>query len=411
MPAIDPAHVVRGLSKRSIREIILGARLGITVTDPNDKDTTTLIACGALFGVTAVMLVYAWCNHAYRPIKAKNLYWTTLIYLSAVLWFVGNIGTNGHVNIVGAWAHCKLWVVWFRILFCFEFASLMIVRFYALDRVFNQRKPFTTWGSALAFIIATVLNVVFCLGYQLVSGRLTVQYVAPMQVCTSTQAIRISAPATQWVLWAGVGVLIFRLRNIQSSFNEFRESIAIFVVIIALLTESTVTYVHYPYFVLQQGHRIRRTLMDAICSNLIVWLMIGYPVLMSIFRRREYEKQWAGMLTSESKVAYNISTDQKGTSTTRVRDRPTSDSAFSASQINFASAEAPEPSTLGTAGYVELGSLHAASTLRGGDAPQDDNGLPIALRSNLQIRRPMLNNPAMYAGRHQSARHTSRNVL
>ncbi|KAJ1725630.1 hypothetical protein LPJ61_005628, partial [Coemansia biformis] len=141
MPALDVGSLSLPRDLPSTRESLLSAMLGIAVTDPNRTDTVVVCVCAGVYALTAIMLVYAWCNYSYRPIKAKNLGWVSLMYLSTILWFIGNIPTNGHVHAVGGWSKCKVWVVWLRILFCFVFASLMIIRFYALDRVFNQRKP------------------------------------------------------------------------------------------------------------------------------------------------------------------------------------------------------------------------------------------------------------------------------
>ncbi|KAJ2616847.1 hypothetical protein H4S08_000587 [Coemansia sp. RSA 1365] len=282
------------------RDNLLSSLFQINAQSPDNDDTVVIAICAGVFGLTALMLVFAWCNYSYRPIRAKNLLWTTLIYLSTVLWFIGNIPANGHVRLVGAWSNCKLWIIWFRVLFCFVFASMTIVRFYALDRVFNQKKPFTTWSSLIATGAVIVLNVIFCLVNQLISGSLTIEYVPPLEICNVTQAFRIAAIAFQWVLWTGVGVLFFRLRNIQSSFNEFRESMAIFAVIIALLIESTVTNIYYKYYILEKHRRIEKTVMDMVAGNIVVWLFIGYPVFMCIFRRREYEQHWLEKLAKDS---------------------------------------------------------------------------------------------------------------
>ncbi|KAJ2778998.1 hypothetical protein H4R18_004272 [Coemansia javaensis] len=285
---------------RASRESFLSALTGVNVILPNGTDTAAIVVCGVINGVTAIMLAYAWCNYRYRPIRAKNLTWVTLMYVSVLLWFIGNLPANGMVNIVGAWKLCKMWIVWFRMLFCFVFASMAIVRFYALDHVFNRKKPFTTFNSILAFGIVIVLNGTYSLVTQLISDDLTAGYYSEMQVCNATPGFCISAVGLQWALWLGVGVLIFRLRNIQSSFNEFYESIAVFAVIIALLIESTVINVHYPYYILMQSKRISQTVMDTLCSNLVIWLIMGYPVFMSIFRRREYERRWLDKLAYDS---------------------------------------------------------------------------------------------------------------
>ncbi|PIA16431.1 hypothetical protein COEREDRAFT_97582 [Coemansia reversa NRRL 1564] len=395
----------------ALREVVLSAKLGIKVTNPNGNDTATMAACGAIYGVTAIMLVYAWCNYNYRPIKAKNLVWITLIYISGILWFVGDIAANGHVWATGVWSHCKPLIIWLRVMFCFMFASLIIVRFFALDRVFNQRKPFTTWGSLLVGAIVVVVNVIYCLVNQLVSDSLTVEFRADAIACNVTQGFRIAAIVYQWVQWAGCAVLIYRLRNIQSSFNEFRESIAVFLIAIALLIESTVTYIAYEYYALQLGHRIQKTVTDTIAANAIIWLIIGYPVFMSIFRRRQYEKKWIDRLANDSsKTAYEFSSNPND-NTTYAKMNNHDDSVFDASQLNFGANETIRSAGSGDqAEFIDPGSMRTDSTVHGQEMHDDEN-LPIALRTNLHIRRPMLNNPSLFANGYSSRLQNNRRMI
>ncbi|KAJ2709436.1 hypothetical protein H4R19_004252, partial [Coemansia spiralis] len=279
---------------------LLKARLGIDEVDnPDYRDTIALCVCGGVYGLTLIMLVYAWCNYNYRPIRAKNLTWTTLIYLSAVLWFIGNVATNNHVPLVGVWSKCKVWIIWFRVCFTFVFVSMTIVRFYALDSVFNQKKPFTAWSGAIAFATVFLLNATYCLASHLISDSLTVQYVSSVEVCFISTAFRIASITFQWIEWLLCGYLVFRLRNIQSTFNEFYESIAIFLVIIALLIETTVLNFHFQHYTLHLAQRIEKTFVDALATNIVVWLIIGYPVVMSIFRRHGFEQEWVDKLPKD----------------------------------------------------------------------------------------------------------------
>ncbi|KAJ2778995.1 hypothetical protein H4R18_004269 [Coemansia javaensis] len=361
-------------------EQLIGIELGITVSPPDKDDTVTIAVCASLFGLTGIMLVYAWCNYSYRPIRAKNLVWTTLIYVSTVLWFVGNLATNGHVRNVGAWGNCKLWVIWFRILFCFVFASMTVVRFYALDRVFNQRKPFTTWSGLVAGAIVIVLNVAYCLVNQLISDNLTVKFEPLLQICNVTMAVRISALATQWVLWAGVSLLIFRLRNIQSGFNELFESIGIFVVIVALLIESTVVYVHFKYYVLQKRMRIQKTVMDAAVANLVVWLFVGHAVLMCMFRRHSYEQRWLDRLARDGPASSYVLKQEPGN---RESYSKMNDNTFgSTDMIN---------STLRISGEPRHDSSPWPAPSSG--VRYDDSLLPVAMRRQIHIHEPALSSP------------------
>ncbi|KAJ1848968.1 hypothetical protein LPJ70_000744 [Coemansia sp. RSA 2708] len=382
---------------------------GIKVTNPDKDDIVAISVCAGVFGFTAMMLVYAWCNYSYRPIRAKNLTWTTLIYISTVLWFLGNIPANGHVRLVGAWSNCKLWIIWFRVFFCFVFASMTIVRFYALDRVFNQKKPFTMWSSLIAGAVVIILNVVYCLVNQLISGSLTVEYVASLEVCNVTQALRIAALTFQWVLWTGVGVLFFRLRNIQSSFNEFRESVAIFAVIIALLIESSVTNLQYKYYILEKHRRIEKTIVDMASANLVIWLFIGYPVLMCIFRRKHYEQQWLERLAKDRpNYAYKEAIDPSG-GKSYAKMHEASDSTYNSRNIGSMD--------MSTLGYQNPHHPFAVGHPLNIESVLDSNGrfdadsLPPGLRDNLHIHGPLLNSPGLVSASFMNPPANGRHVL
>ncbi|KAJ2077626.1 hypothetical protein H4R24_005024 [Coemansia sp. RSA 988] len=373
---------------------LLSSLFQINAQGPDNDDTVAIAICAGVFCLTALMLVFAWCNYSYRPIRAKNLVWTTLIYLSTLLWFIGNIPANGHVRLLGAWSNCKLWIIWFRVFFCFVFASMTIVRFYAVDRVFNQKKPFTAWSSLVAAGAVIVLNVIYCLVNQLISGSLTVEFVPSLEVCNVTQAFRIAALTFQWVLWTGVGILFFRLRNIQSSFNEFRESMAIFAVIIALLVESTVTNIHYKYYILEKHRRIEKTVVDMAAANIVVWLFIGYPVFMCIFRRREYETRWLEKLAKDSP---NSVGGLPRTSTSYAKMKDNGEFGLGSTHQDF------DGSDLGStlkSRYHPFANQHPLNIedVLNGRGGFNDNTLPIALRTNIHVHEPALSSPTMFSG-------------
>ncbi|KAJ2518192.1 hypothetical protein H4217_003490 [Coemansia sp. RSA 1939] len=384
-----------------VRAEYLSTLLNVKVDPVTTADTIVIIIGAAVFGITALMIVFAWINIKYRPIRAKNMTWTTLMHISGILWFLGDIPSNGHVRLNGVWIICKLWVVWFRVLFCYIFASMHIVRFFALDRVFNQNKPFRGITNIIALVVVVVFNVLFCVISQVVSDEITVASLKDLELCNVTQHYRIAALVLQWVLWAGVAVLIFRLRNIQSSFNEFRESLALFIMAIIVLIETTVTNMAFLYYPLMLRHRLEKTLMDIIGANVMVWLIIGQPVYMCIFHRRRYETQWLEKLTRDGrKAAYDVSSGQGGT-TAYVKMGERDASMLQNSHINFGSSDAIHTLNLGhgTNDYFDVAAMNPdGNTLTSPDAAaySESNGIPLALRSNLQIRRPVLNTPTMF---------------
>ncbi|KAJ1959084.1 hypothetical protein GGI12_004527 [Dipsacomyces acuminosporus] len=275
-----------------VRLQLIETLFGIKADPVGKADTATITACCVVFSLTLPLIIYAWVNRKYYPIRAKRLTMTTMMYACGVLWFFGNIPVNGLVDITGPWTQCKVWTIWFRILFNYVYSSILFVRFYALDRVFNQNKPFR--GRVVYICTGAVVasHLAFCVVGQLVSDKLTAGYSGFVQVCYITDAFRYASIGLQWVVWFGVAVLMFRLRNIQSSFNEFRESLVIFILAVILLLETTIVLSVHPKYPLVRSQRISKTLFDTVISNMIVWVILAQPVYKCVFHRDEYQTEW-----------------------------------------------------------------------------------------------------------------------
>ncbi|KAJ1838126.1 hypothetical protein LPJ73_007173 [Coemansia sp. RSA 2703] len=341
------------------------------------------------------MVIYSWFNRNYRPIRAKNLAWVTAIHIAGILWFLGNIVTNGHVRIRGAFAHCKLWIIWFRILFCYMYAAMLIVRFYALDRVFNQNKPFRGRTNLYAIAFVIVFNVGFCLISHLVKSDLTIYQSDMLELCDVTINYRIAALTIQWVMWAGVAVLIYRLRNIQSSFNEFRESLGMFIIAIIVLIDTTVNNFVLPRYPLVLNHRLEKTAVDVLGSNIIIWLILAQPVYNCMFNRRQYESGWLAKLTKDGhKKEYEVSSGQAGLTTAYAK---MNDSEFQDTRLNFSSSDGIDPVYYAKEqNYYDDNTFSGDATLRNPEVYVNQDSIPIALRTNLHIHRPVLNTPSMF---------------
>lgn len=396
MEHVPPRHLVARSEDRVTpdgRASFLSTVLGIKVDPVSNADTAVIAVCSAVFGITTIILIYGWFNIKFRPIRAKNMLLITLLHMCGILWFLGNIPANGHVRLYGVFGHCKFWIIWMRILFCFFFAYVLILRFYALDRVFNQKKPFRLRTTLISLGIIVVGNIVFCLISQFVSSDLTVTYNKPLEVCDVTQHYRIAAITLQWVSWASVAILIYRLRNIQSSFNELLESIIIFLIAIFILIETTVTNVAFKYYPLLLKHRIEKTLVDMLAANVIVLLIIAQPIYMCLFHRRDYERQWLEKLTRDgSKGMYDVSSNagNNGTNGSTAYARMDDDSAIQHTQLNFGSMDAGSSIYLGA---------DPEDTLRANPVVlENGDNLPMAMRANLRIHRPTLNSPNMFTG-------------
>ncbi|KAJ2010765.1 hypothetical protein IWW57_006832, partial [Coemansia sp. S610] len=261
--------------------------------DPIGRMDTLVIALGcAIFAITGAFIVAAWIKHTYRPIRAKNLPLTTVLYISGILWFVGDLPMNGHVLLKGAFSQCKFWNIWVRVLFCFIYTSVLSIRCYALDRVFNQNKP----TKGLAYYLPSILFVGGYIAYSIVTtaipGNLTIGYAEAVELCSTTEGYVIVTLCLLWLNWAIIITMMIRLRNIQSTFNEFYEFLFICFFGIAAMVKTTTVHFTHPKYPLVLGYRIAETLGDVLIINGIILLIMAYPVVMSLVRNKEYEREW-----------------------------------------------------------------------------------------------------------------------
>ncbi|KAJ1661805.1 hypothetical protein EV178_006387 [Coemansia sp. RSA 1646] len=261
--------------------------------DPVGSADTAVIAVGsALFGITLIFIIIAWINRDFRPIRAKNLPMVTILFTTGFLWFVGDIPMNGHVLLKGAFSNCKEWNIWVRVLFCFWYTTGLIVRCYALDRVFNQNKP--TRG--FAYYAPSAVLVLFYLGYsivtQAISNDKTIGYNSELELCTTTEVYVYVTVGILWVNWLIFTFMIIRLRNIQSTFNEFYESLVILAFGIAAMIKTSVVHFAHPKYPLILGYRVAETIGDAAICNGVILVIIAYPVIRSIYKSKEYERKW-----------------------------------------------------------------------------------------------------------------------
>ncbi|KAJ1962606.1 hypothetical protein GGI12_002557 [Dipsacomyces acuminosporus] len=262
-------------------------------------DTVLIAVCFSMFAITGLMLLYAWLHRYYLPIRAKRLPMITLIHLSGVLWVIGDIPQNGHIDRVGAWEKCKIWYVWFRILWCYIFSAILIVRFYALDRVFNQHKPFRGRIVHLITGIVIAFHLTICLAIQLIGDEYTIAFDSAERLCKVATPWAYASITLQIIVWLGVVVLMFRLRKIQSSFNEFRESLLILFGAVILFVVTIVANTIPAMFQLSVGYRFITTFFDAFAVNITVCIIIGYPVYKCLFDHEEYAIEWRKRLSKD----------------------------------------------------------------------------------------------------------------
>ncbi|KAI8319894.1 hypothetical protein GQ54DRAFT_299022 [Martensiomyces pterosporus] len=280
-------------------------------------DTVTVIVGCVLYGATFLLIAYAWCNHKYQPIRAKNMPLATLMYICGVLWFLGDIPSNQHVNLVGTWANCKAWNLWVRLLFGYLFSCCVLIRAYALHRVFVLRLPFRGWSLVMPIAGAVVCLAVYCLAGQLVPSNVSIHFDSSVQLCVYSPAYQACSLALLWVIWAMIALYVYLIRNIQSSFNELHESLLIFLITLVSLLQTTITPAIHKPLVAKIGVRMSSTWIDFINGNLTIWIVLVHPVYQSVFNRSAYLARWLATLEKDGlKREYEVTGTADLSSTT-----------------------------------------------------------------------------------------------
>ncbi|KAJ2563189.1 hypothetical protein IW140_006184 [Coemansia sp. RSA 1813] len=261
--------------------------------DPVGSADTAVIAVGsALFGTTLIFIIIAWINRKFSPIRAKNLPMVTLLFVTGCLWFVGDIPMNGHVLLKGAFSNCKEWNIWVRVLFCFWYTTGLIVRCYALDRVFNQNKPTRGFAYYASSVVLGLFYLVYSIVTQAMPDKLTIGYNSELELCTTKETYVYVTVGILWVNWLIFTFMIIRLRNIQSTFNEFYESLVILAFGIAAMIKTSVVHFTHPKYPLIMKIRMAETIGDAAICNGVILVIIAYPVIRSIYKSEDYEAKW-----------------------------------------------------------------------------------------------------------------------
>ncbi|KAJ2850920.1 hypothetical protein IWW36_001546 [Coemansia brasiliensis] len=290
---------------------------GLDIQLVDGSDLAVIIISFVFCLLTLLFLAYVWLNHNYRPIRAKTVKLCTLMYMVAITWLLGDLQMNNMVNLTGGWKHCRTWVVWVRILSSYAYSGMLMIRFYALDRIFNQSKPYKGRAMYAPAVGLTVVLLAYCLTCQFVDAKYISKYFDYVQICVVDSRFRYVSIGLMWVPWTVVLVLAFRLRNIQSSFNERYESLVICLLAYTILIKTTVIHATHPFYIFEKSYRQSETLIDAICSNAIIWLMLGYPAYQCMFNREKYETEWMQKLRQDGRIKrYSVKMQPVSHSTT-----------------------------------------------------------------------------------------------
>ncbi|KAJ1799670.1 hypothetical protein LPJ75_006629, partial [Coemansia sp. RSA 2598] len=193
----------------------------------------------------------------------------TLVMVCAWIWFASELGANGHIPLAGTiMINCKAFGVWLRILLgvC-SVSCLIALRTYGLYRVFHLNMPYQGLSFYLPFVVYFLCIIIYGIVSQLVSPRLTIQYVESLDVCNYYSGFKASVFALLWVTWILVAFMLWKIRNIKSSFNESREITVACFIVFSVLVFTTIMHYTHPRFALDVQLRVATTSLDHIAVN------------------------------------------------------------------------------------------------------------------------------------------------
>ncbi|KAJ1929161.1 hypothetical protein IWQ60_001422 [Tieghemiomyces parasiticus] len=251
-------------------------------------DLTVLGIGITVFAVDLVAYLYILANRNYSPLKAKNIPVMGLALLSALFWWMGDSqvsGLFGEVN--GILRLCLMWGLWMRhVLGIMTHLIIINYRLHVLNWVFNKRCGARGWRFYLPVCLMAIPPLALCIISAALPYRYTLEYNAEEQRCKHNSFFKFFAFGYSVVLIMCIWIQSFILRNIKSSFNEFRQILPACVgatVIVTLNALFVITGFHHAIV----GRAIL-SIANLIACQLFFWCIMGPPIWGSLFHRQAY---------------------------------------------------------------------------------------------------------------------------
>ncbi|KAJ2730639.1 hypothetical protein IW152_005103 [Coemansia sp. BCRC 34962] len=278
--------------------------------DPRQAaDLIMVIIISLLYTFQFVGVIYMLWNRDYPPIKAKNPVLMTCVFVSSLMWFVGDIQANGHAPLKGTpLQNCKAFGVWIRVLLgvC-GMSALLGLRSYGLYRVFCRKMAYRGLAFYIPFIITSTCMIAYGITLQVLPGEITIEYKEVVDLCYYNSKYKASLYALLWVTWVIIAGLNWCIRGIKSSFNETREILITCVIVFGVLgfmTGLSYTNARYP---LNLRLRILATSLDQFAASAVWWLMMAVPLFKCLTNRQRYLKEWIYTLREDGlQQAYHV---------------------------------------------------------------------------------------------------------
>ncbi|KAJ2181803.1 hypothetical protein GGF45_001307 [Coemansia sp. RSA 551] len=270
--------------------------------DPRTRgDLAVIVLLSVVYGIDLFAIVFMLWNRKYPPIKAKGPVLMACLFVCSVFWFIGDVQINGHAPLANSvFTSCRGFGIWVRVLLgiC-GVCAIVALRSYTLYYVFKLRLP----SHGLRFYAPLIAYILCIIAFGIVASALhasaSAEYLPDLDICRLAQPFKISVYAFVWATSVFVGLVNWHIRRIKSSFNEAREMFIACAIVLIVLTFNTCMQFVHPNYPMQLRFRIASTLLDHICCNALLWVIIGKPVLWCVFRRKTYLDKWTATLRTD----------------------------------------------------------------------------------------------------------------
>ncbi|KAI7833611.1 hypothetical protein BX661DRAFT_177231 [Kickxella alabastrina] len=278
--------------------------------DPRGKgDAIMIVIISMFYGIKFLAVLYMLWNRNYPPLKAKNLTIMTLVMVASVIWFVGDLQTNGHIPLANTHlTNCKAFGIWGRLLFgvCLQ-NSLISLRAYILYRVFGRSLTSHSLALYIPYFMYLMCLVIFGVVMQILKPAITIEYRPDIDLCSHANGF-VVAMFSIIAATVIIGLAVhWKIRRIKSSFNENREMIVAYVIVLFVLLFTAILSATRRKYIRDVRLRIIFTSLSHFMTNSMWWLIMAVPLYKCAFDRERYLTQWISKLHKDGlQKEYNV---------------------------------------------------------------------------------------------------------
>ncbi|KAI8319587.1 hypothetical protein GQ54DRAFT_335451 [Martensiomyces pterosporus] len=295
-----------------------GARPSVHIDKFSGWDLFALIFGAVLVGLNTLLVLYAVYWRKYPPLRAKNIKLIVALYVPMTLWYFGTIGTNLNIRLLVFKDSCIVFASWLRVLLgTFLYIHVHILRLYLYIRIFTKMKRITIW----CYVVPTVIYLAIIFGFGIpttvLKNSLSIEYLPVLGVCTYGTAFKEMTFAIIWLGWFGVLLATFLARHINTSFNEFREMLAVTIISSVVIIYISVVHHIVNNYIIFTWVRVTTTVLEHIASQSSLFILLGAPIYNCMFHHDEYKRRFYEKLHLEGMgFRYNLAMERMSVSTT-----------------------------------------------------------------------------------------------